>query len=519
MNIQSNGSASWIENLRLPSSLLLMVAVTVLIGALSYAPVCAAATSNIYISQNGGGGGTSCSDTLAASWFNNSANWGNGSNQIGPGGTVHLCGIISSSLTIQGSGSTVSPVTILFESGAMMSAPNWGSGAAAITGSGLNYVIIDGGANGVIQATSNGTGLATNYDDTGVSLSSCSNCTVRNLTIANMYVHTCTEPASTCTDESGQNTGGIYVNGGSSVSIYNNTVHDAKWCLFYSIPGGGSSSNIAIYSNTEYHCDHGVAVGAGGASSVLSGAAVYGNVMHDFQNWDDAANDNHHDGIHFWAPNSGDSDTGVQEYDNYMYGDFGVGFNSFLFAEGTQTGALYFNNVLVDQSSVSHAGCGYICLENDSVIVANNTIVGTGTGINIYGQSATVENNTISNAWEAVGINSGATIKVWDYNNYYNLGGCAWNCGTSFQQWQAAGNDVHGSNTNPNLSGNYQPTSNSTALNTAGFNLSGLLIPTLDLDKSGASRPVLPTNWTVGAYQYNGTVVVNPPTNLMASVQ
>ena len=495
--------------------------------------ICSASATNVYLAQNsaGGGNGADCADALPVSWFNNSANWGSGATQIGPGTTVHLCGTISSALTFQGSGSSTSPVTLLFENGAQMSAPNWGSGGGAINSSGNGYLIVDGGTNGVIHATSNGTGLATQYDNTGVGLSACAGCIVRNLTVANMYVHTCTEPVSNCTDENGQNSSGIYVSDGSNVSIHNNTVYGAKWCLFYTV--GTTQSSVSIYGNTVYNCDHGAAVGGEGSASV-SGIQVYSNVIHDGQNWDDAANNNHHDGIHFWTGSG--SFSGVQEYNNYMYGDWGNNFNSFLFAEGTQTGAQYFNNVLIDQSSVSHNGCGYICLENNSPVIANNTIVGPGTAINVsYNSGNVVENNTISNAYRATQVASQADIAVWDYNNYYNLGTCGWNCGT-FASWQSGGNDAHGSNTNPNLSGTYTPTSSSTAL-MQGANLASLGISQLDLDKAGVCRPSssctspgtstslaisASSPWTIGAYQLNSGTTANtpnPPTGLIASVQ
>ena len=57
----------------------------------------AATPGNIYISQNssGAGNGADCADALPVSWFNNSANWGGGASQIGPGTTVHVCGTIT----------------------------------------------------------------------------------------------------------------------------------------------------------------------------------------------------------------------------------------------------------------------------------------------------------------------------------------------------------------------------------------------------------------------------------------
>ena len=54
-------------------------------------------------------------------WFNSSADWGAGGAQIGPGTAVHLCGVISSNLTVQGSGASGTPITILFEPNAKLS--------------------------------------------------------------------------------------------------------------------------------------------------------------------------------------------------------------------------------------------------------------------------------------------------------------------------------------------------------------------------------------------------------------
>jgi hypothetical protein len=156
-----------------------------------------------------------------------------------------------------------------------MSAPNWGEKGSAITSNGNSYITIDGGTAGTIQATSNGTGQATTFDENGVSVYGCSNCVIRSLTVANLYVHTYTP-----TDENGQNTTGIYVANGSNVSIYNNIVHDMKWCVFYGFNEAGNS-NVAIYSNHAYNCDHGIVVGSGDPDAALAGASVYGNTIYD----------------------------------------------------------------------------------------------------------------------------------------------------------------------------------------------------------------------------------------------
>jgi hypothetical protein len=83
----------------------------------------ATASNDIYLAQNsaGAGGGTDCADAMPVSFFNSSANWGSGGNQIGPGTTVHLCGTITTALSFQGSGASGNPV-VLDGTGATMSA-------------------------------------------------------------------------------------------------------------------------------------------------------------------------------------------------------------------------------------------------------------------------------------------------------------------------------------------------------------------------------------------------------------
>jgi hypothetical protein len=72
------------------------------------APISTLAANSVYLSQAGGGTGTSCASTLAVSYFNTSGNWSATptGTQIGPGTTVFLCGAsITTNLTFQGSGS------------------------------------------------------------------------------------------------------------------------------------------------------------------------------------------------------------------------------------------------------------------------------------------------------------------------------------------------------------------------------------------------------------------------------
>ena len=89
-----------------------------------------AMANDIYIAQSavGGANGADCADAFPVNFFNTAGNWGSAAGQIGPGTTVHLCGTItfpanSTGLTALGSGSSTSPITILFEKGAILQSP------------------------------------------------------------------------------------------------------------------------------------------------------------------------------------------------------------------------------------------------------------------------------------------------------------------------------------------------------------------------------------------------------------
>ena len=101
-----------------------------------------ATASDIYIAQNaiGANTGADCADAHAVTWFDSGSNWGSGGGQIGPGTTVHLCGTFSAPagaseyLTFQGSGTNGNPITLLFESGAVLTATYWSGGVIDIAG-------------------------------------------------------------------------------------------------------------------------------------------------------------------------------------------------------------------------------------------------------------------------------------------------------------------------------------------------------------------------------------------------
>ena len=153
----------------------------------------AGASGNIYIAQNatGSNNGSSCANAYAVSFFNTSSNWGNGTGKISPGTTVHLCGTITSQLVGQGSGTSGSPITIYFEPNAKISMP----AGTLMNMQNENYIVIDGGTNGILENTDNGTNLDNQIAASGIYASGSGNLEIKNLTIQNLYVHTSTSDA------------------------------------------------------------------------------------------------------------------------------------------------------------------------------------------------------------------------------------------------------------------------------------------------------------------------------------
>jgi hypothetical protein len=199
----------------------------------------------VYIAQNatGSANGSNAANALPVSYFNNIGNWTSEvptGFQIGPGTVVHLCGLISTTLTVQDSGNNGNVITILFEPNASMSAPNWSEAAIICS---QNYILIDGGTNGVIQATNQNStsGLSSN----GVSFTGLvNNCEVRNLSIINIY-------NKTSHDDSANNAGaGINIQAGSFLFIHDNIIINAGSGIWYGRQGGSTSTTVSIYNNT-----------------------------------------------------------------------------------------------------------------------------------------------------------------------------------------------------------------------------------------------------------------------------
>ena len=508
--------------------------VTILFGMSSTA---LASVGNLYIGPNAAGSsdGSNCANARIYSIFNDPNNWGQGASQIGPGSVVHLCGTFNGTagqtlLTFQGSGTQLAPITLLFEANAKLLAPYWGTGeglGAAIRIIGENYVTVDGGVNGVIQNTLNGTpgsacpaGTCSNpaHDSDGIEVQDCTGCTIRNLTIADIYDKT------TVADENGFGRGISKGGRATGLTVSNVTIHDAGFCLFYGLPDSSADANFAVQNSDMSRCSTGLAIaGSNGNTGTLTGVTISNNKIHDLKNWNDTAYSFHHDGVHIWAYAS-TAISGVNVYDNQFYGDLGQG-TAWLYYEnysGFVANITIFNNIFQELGTTCTFNCGpySIWLQNDtplSVINAgiyNNTLIGDDSsigGITVEGTSGIhydLRNNIImgfSNMLQVQG-SSPLPLSSSDYNDWYfqnseviNIEVVGSYVQANFANWMSkCGCDLHSTTGNPQLTATYLLANTQSAAWNSGMNLTSLAIPALTVDFTGATRPASGP-WNMGA--------------------
>jgi len=516
-----------------------------------YAGAASAQASNVYITPDGGGSGVCTSNTHPPSWFNNSGNWGTASTQIGPGTVVHLCGSFNDStandtlLNFQGSGTPGHSITLLFESGATLTNSNyWNDYSGAILSDGKTNITVDGGTNGLIQNTGNGSGRPNQHDTKGLVIRNCSaNCVIKNLHVDNLYVHI---PGTSSSQQGEDGPGpngtatGMACDACSNFIIGpGNEAHDDfvgiefNWLNI-------SATNGEIYGNTVSRNNWGIL--AAGISGGVNGLKIHDNDISDAFPWDDWADGNHHNGIFVFEVGPGSTISNLLQYNNYVHGDMGdictAGLNhatAFIFNDyngGTWVAPLLFNNVLVNTNPNCGPANGMLTVVSTSGSggIYNNTFTGRGAAINVTG-TLVIKNNIFSIV--DLGIsNLNGTIAASDYNLFYGLTGANQapsavmvdhNSSIKFYndipQWiSSSGFDTHASTANPNLTPSFQIGSGSGAV--TGTNLSSLGIAALNVDRAGNPRPAS-GSWNQGAYQggsTSGSTAPTPPTNLTVVV-
>jgi hypothetical protein len=494
-----------------------------------------------YIAQTAGtfSGGSACNGQTAivpVTW---------NSTSLSPGDTTYICGTLTagtasgSLLKFSSSGSAGNPITLIFDTGAVITAPSWSAGAIELNGQ--SFVVINGGTNGIIQATSNGTNLANQTDNGGCvhSSNSISNVIIENLTCQNIYVR------SSTTDVSNGGTFAFQFCVGSNDSVFNNIAHDAHWLVIVVYGcGGTNSTNIQVYNNTLYDMDHGVIFGDQGANANMTGSncanAAHDNDFSAMNVWDDTTGGNHyhHDAIHFWTTQAGGYYACI--YNNKFHGNSGNEVSSiFTMEAGATAGSAMFNNI-VDQTA-GNCGDGAFGIFNGDPgtasngtghLILNNTVLpgaGCTTDFGIAEASnVTLENNLgLSNGNYVYQSSPVTAIVTADYNSWQMPAGgnpfwCSAGGGISFSTWKSScGFDIHGQNASIAINSDFTLPSGSAAIGAAA-NLTSLGITALDKGapqtfgaggSCGTGCGVRPSSgaWDAGAYASGSTTAGNGP--------
>ena len=215
-------------------------------------------------------------------------NWTNGQPtdaRYSAGDTNFLFGVFTNTIYITNSGTVSNPITFFFTPNTRFSAPCW-SPAAIEVASGISNIVVDGGINGLIISTGNGSGLAyTNGNSCGILANSASDGLIfRNLTISNIY-----KRAWGCNEYS---PGGLGAAGfriyGSHVLCISNIIDGAESGFNIKSWGSGvTTRGIVIWANQIYNvCMSGNIAGDGGtANSHLYDVQIVSNRMDKWSTW------------------------------------------------------------------------------------------------------------------------------------------------------------------------------------------------------------------------------------------
>ena len=407
----------------------------------------------IYVAQAAPstGGANARAGTNSVAWLNDPGNWGAGPDQIGPGDTIHLVGTLTNAINLYGGGNVGVPTTLFFEPNANISMPAIPATGAIHCGN-LSYLVIDGGSNGLIQSTSNGTGLGNEVASIGVCCGdgsrSLSGITVRNLTLTNLYART-----AGSSEISPAGCGVWFYGNLTNVLVQNCSVSDCRTPYFF-IYAPGSSSGVECCSNAAFHCNWGICVGQGNTGAHLEAVRIHHNHINLFADWEDPPDHNHHDGVFVFATLNGCSITNLVIRDNIIGPYFGLHVTAAVYVSclpGGIQGLLIYNNVLFTSTNGSPSngfifvnGCHGCRIYNNTLDANNLGGIGirVGTGANIF-----LANNIVSGMKYPLSTDEPSTLLGCDHNLYSYAGGAMQFCRAGgfwpFSQWKGWGYDAH----------------------------------------------------------------------------
>lgn len=469
-------------------------------------------SETIYVSQNSSGSddGSSEANSKSVSWLNNTSNWGTGVNKISPGDTVILNGTITNTISVGGDGSEGNPITLLFATNAKMIKGSWSDPQGAIYLSSHDWITIDGGLNGIIQATNNGTTKTFQEDASGIRGDGVTGITIQNLTITNLYERT---PQSNDGNRYGY---AIALQDVRNLLIQTNklwggdTMVAATWTT-------GISSNWTIRGNTIGGCNHGITLGTAQAGSYLKDIIVEGNHIDNLYIWDGNTG-LHLDGIIFFvespAPGYDGWVSNAVFNGNIIGPKIGITNTAAIFIDTYRhwqvQNSKFVNNVFTVESPYAWTG-GFINVGAcTNTLVANNTMVSySQTGIGISGGgSMQLTNNLFYGVGTPISLGPAPAIPVgfasdrnlfWNFysdgsGGFYHPNYAAGNLTT----WRGLGFDLNSSTNQPSLDSSYVPLGNDVNAKNVGVNLSAYF----SVDANQHLRSGL---WDIGAYEYQGT--------------
>jgi hypothetical protein len=437
-------------------------------------------------------------------------------------------------LAVHGNGTSASPITIKFETNAVLTAPYW-SAQGTINLNGRSYIVIDGGTNGLIKNTANGTGRGNAQDSRAIYASSCTSCTVKNLTIADLYVRTSvsdlavTQSAINC----------VYWLHSDNMTITHVTCHDAGWAF------AGNGNNFTLSFCNLYNVDHGLAFGAAGTNS---GFSIHDNHIHDYVNWDSTTNAYHHDGLHIWGRDGGIATNGVI-YNNVFDGDSGQNITAHIYLQDSIRNVAVYNNVFLVPSNRTMQALWFNGLTTAGLLPGgpatgnsayNNFIRAgahrSGTSIFVTAQNNfTAVNNIMLGGLADISVQAGGSLSSAGINNNiyedlvadagsFNSFGYQGRSYRDLASWQAVCHCDSHSKMAPaakiNVSSLGQILSGSVAISAAAnlLNISSGTLSALSKDKVGAVRQQS-GNWDAGAYKFGSAPLPSSPANVTATVQ
>ena len=316
----------------------------------------------------------------------------------------------------------------------------------------------------------------------------------------------------------------------NNLVIQNTKMHGASGLIWWGLDQGSCSGNVCsnlftFTGNEVTDTSTGIAFAQGSGSNRISDIEIYGNHVHDFQNWNDASSyDHHHEFIHMYT--YGTAALPMNLYNNVFDGDAGSG-TAWIYIEinsGASGGGPIniFNNLFAAcASAIPSLGAGGMrMLEieygNVPTKIYNNTFWGTpnanctisqagqttvnimnGIYLNATNTQPDVRNNIVGGVL-GNGFESG-TLGASSSNNLLVCGGMS-------TPVNGTGGPVPSCGTNPNLNASYKIQNTSSSAYHTGANLTGNPNANINVDLASVGRPASGA-WDIGAYQYAASAV------------